>query len=64
MKKMLKYADDRGRVYYTTSQTIFTRYTKANDSIKTVVFQGDITLTKKQIQTLEKLANGVYTKEN
>ena len=63
MKKMLKYADDRGRVYYATSQNRFAQYTRTSD-IKTAVFQGDTMLTRKQIQTLEKLANGVYTKEN
>ena len=63
MKKMLKYADDRGRLYYATSQNRFAQYTRTSD-IKTAVFQGDITLTKKQIQDLERIANGVYTKGN
>ena len=63
MKKMLKYADDRGRLYYATSQNRFAQYTRTSD-IKTAVFQGETMLTGKQTRGLERIGNGIYKKEN
>ena len=61
MKKFLKFADDRGKLYYSTSQTVFARYTKKS-SIKTAIFQGETRLTKKQLEELTRVASGVYMK--
>ncbi len=61
MKKMLKYADEKGKLYYSTSQSRFAQFTKTHE-IKSAIFQGETILTRKQAEELTRIGNGVYMK--
>jgi len=64
MKKMFKFADQNGRLYYASSPETFARFSVRDGSIKTALFAGEEQVTQKFFQLLQKIKNGIYTKKN
>jgi len=64
MKKMFKFADQDGRVYYASTLFTFEKFSAQEDSIKTAIFAGEEQVTQKFFQLLQKIKNGIYTKKN
>ena len=58
-QKFYVFADNRGKLYYSTSPSAFVRFSKRRDEIKTSVFVGIAVSFKKH---LRRLCAGVYEK--
>ena len=58
-QKFYVFADDRGKLYYSTSPGAFVRFSKRRDEIKTAIFSGITDTSKKH---LRRVGAGVYEK--